>query len=287
MEDRELLRQYAESHSEEAFRKLLDRHLPMVYSVAIRIVRDQQLSEEIAQNGFKKLAEVASQLGRGQIVGGWLYNTARNLALNALRGERRRHERETIAGSMQTPDSSSGQITEDLEAMMAELDPEDRDLLLLRFLESRSLAEVGLELGITEEAARKRVSRALDRLRAVFENKGTTVSAVGLGTGLSATTLAVPSHLSAAILTEVFREAVTVTSSATALATLPKILFSSALVIAVTIAVYEARQASRLRRDLAMVEERRSQLALELEGNTRQLDEATQRLAAALKRRAF
>jgi len=119
MEDRELLRQYAESHSEDAFRKLVDRHLPMVYSVAMRIVRDQQLSEEIAQNAFKKLAEAAPQLGRAQVVGGWLYNTARNLALNALRGERRRRERETIAGSMQTPDSSSGQITEDLEAMMA------------------------------------------------------------------------------------------------------------------------------------------------------------------------
>src|SRR6185295_12270892 len=141
MDDRELLRQYAEGHSEDAFRTLVERHLSMVYSVAMRILRDRQLSEEIAQNAFKKLAETALQLQPAQIVGGWLYNTTHNLALNALRSERRRRERETIACSMQPVDSSAHLIQEDLEPVMSELETDDRDVLVLRFLEDRSLRE--------------------------------------------------------------------------------------------------------------------------------------------------
>jgi RNA polymerase sigma factor (sigma-70 family) len=285
MNDRELLRQYAEGHSEDAFGKLVEHHLPMVYSVAMRILRDQQLSEEIAQNAFRKLAETALQLRPNQVIGGWLYNTTRHLALNALRGERRRREREMIAHSMQPLESPHDPIQEDLHLAMAELDEDDRDVLVLRFLESRTLHEVGEELRISEEAARKRVTRALDRLRDRFEHKGTSISAVGLSAALSAALLPVPESLSAGIVASVCAKgAVSAAAGVASISTLQKGLFATALVALVTVALYQAFQSSMLRRKVEALTEQRAQITSQLEKREQELEGVKQGLLAARAR---
>ena len=141
MDDRELLRDYVEGRSQEAFRQLVDRHLPMVYSAARRMVRDAHLAEDVAQSVFTTLAQKAESLVPPQVVSGWLYNTTRHLALHAVRTEQRRREREQTAFAMQTLDLAPDdpRIAEHLEPAMAELDPADRDALVLRYLENRSL----------------------------------------------------------------------------------------------------------------------------------------------------
>ena len=101
MDDHELLREYVGSESQEAFRELVDRHLPMVYSTARRLVGDAHLAEEVAQEVFATLAQKGATITVVQVVGGWLYHTARNLALHAIRSEQRRREREQTAASMQ------------------------------------------------------------------------------------------------------------------------------------------------------------------------------------------
>jgi RNA polymerase sigma factor (sigma-70 family) len=203
MDDLQLLREYVRGRSQEAFRELVARHLPMVCSAARRMVRDDHLAEDVAQEVFVTLVQKASALGATPVVGGWLYNTTRHLAMHAVRTEQRRRQREQAAVAMQplpTADET-GHILEQLEPAMTELDDAERDVLVLRYFEDRSLHEVGQELGISEEAARKRVDRALERLRTVFAAQGITVTTLLLATVLAAsTTTAVPAGLSAAIM---------------------------------------------------------------------------------------
>lgn len=203
MDDRELLDEFVKARSQSAFRELVARHLPVVYSAARRMVRDSHLAEEVAQSVFTTLAQKAELIRPPQVLGGWLYNTTRHLAMHAVRTEHRRREREQTACAMQALDLPSDDpgIAEHLEPAMAELDAEDRDALVLRFLANRGLREVGAELGVSEEAARKRVSRALERLRTVLETRGVTATGVLLATALTASTLAVPIGLGAAVAT--------------------------------------------------------------------------------------
>jgi RNA polymerase sigma factor (sigma-70 family) len=203
MDDRELLDEFVKARSQSAFRELVERHLPVVYSAARRMVRDSHLAEEVAQSVFTTLVQKAESIRPPQVLGGWLYNTTRHLAMHAVRTEQRRREREQTAFAMQAldlPSDDSG-IAEHLEPAMAALDAEDRDALVLRFLANRGLREVGAELGVSEEAARKRVSRALERLRTVLESRGVTATSVLLATALTASTLAVPVGLGATVAT--------------------------------------------------------------------------------------
>ena len=202
MDDRELLRAYVQSQSQEAFRDLVDRHLPMVFSAARRLIGDAHLAEEVAQSVFGAFAQKADTLGRSTVVGGWLYNTTRNLAMHAVRSEARRRQREQEAAAMQSQQANepAWPILNQLEPAMAELSESERDALVLRYFEDRSLREVGQELGIGEDAARMRVNRALERLRTIFARQGTAVSAVMLASALAAsTTSAVPAGLAAGI----------------------------------------------------------------------------------------
>src|ERR1041385_8202517 len=105
MDDRQLLQQFVKERSQSAFRELVERHLPVVYSVARRLVRDPQLAEEVAQTVFTTLAEKAGSIRASHVLGGWLYNTTRHLSLHALRSEQRRRQREQTAYAMQSLES--------------------------------------------------------------------------------------------------------------------------------------------------------------------------------------
>ncbi|EEF63446.1 RNA polymerase sigma factor [Pedosphaera parvula] len=204
MDDHDLLRQYARCHSQDAFRQLVEKHLVMVFSCAQRMVRDSHLAEEVAQNVFTTFAQKAESIHPPQVIAGWLYNTTRNLAMHTVRSEQRRRLREETAVTMQALDSDSdaGHIKEHLEPAMSELEPDDRDTLVLRYFEDRSLREVGQEFGISEDAARMRVNRALEKLRTIFNRKGIAVTSVSLAAILTAsTTSAVPVGLTVAITT--------------------------------------------------------------------------------------
>jgi RNA polymerase sigma factor (sigma-70 family) len=204
MDDHELLREFVRNRSEDAFSRLVERHLRMVLSAARRMSGDDQLAQDVTQNVFTMFAQKARDIRPPQVVGGWLYNTTRHLAMHAVRGERRRREREEAAVTMpsQETNSDTNRVLEQLEPAMAELDADDRDTLVLRYLEDRNLREVGAEFGISEDAARMRANRALEKLRTVLGRKGVSVTSVLLGTALvSGTSSAVPAGLAIAITT--------------------------------------------------------------------------------------
>jgi len=180
MDDWQLLNEYVGTGSESAFRSLVERHINLVHSVAARHVRDTDQAREVSQAVFILLARKASSFRRSVVLSAWLFRTTRFVAARALRSEQRRWRREQEAVRMQTLNYSPETISRlgpVLDEALHELSEKDRKSLLLRFYEEQSLGQVAGRLGITEEAAKKRVSRALDKLRAAFDRHGFGVSA--------------------------------------------------------------------------------------------------------------
>jgi RNA polymerase sigma factor (sigma-70 family) len=241
MEDRELLDEFIRNRSQSAFQELVSRHLPVVYSAARRMVRDPHMAEEVAQAVFTTLARKAGTIRPPQVLGGWLYNTTRYLAMHAVRTEQRRRKREQTAFAMQSLNDppETLEIAEHLEPAMAELDAGDRDALVLRFLANRGLREVGAELGISEEAARKRVNRALERLRAVLEHRQLTTTTLVLAAALTSSVVAVPKGLGATISSTALAPAATAAvTKATLIAMKTKTMLAIAAVAVVGTGTY-------------------------------------------------
>ncbi|PWU09702.1 MAG: hypothetical protein C5B50_26890 [Verrucomicrobia bacterium] len=189
-DDMGLVREYAASQSEQAFAELVKRHLNLVYSAALRRVGDAQLAEDVAQIVFTALARKAKTLKDGTILSGWLYHTTRFAAADAVKAQRRRERREQEA-CMQSlsnePDRSPWeQIAPLLEPAMDALGEADRSALVLRFFENKTMAEVGAATGASEDAARMRVNRSLEKLRTMFAKRGVTLTAALIASALSA-----------------------------------------------------------------------------------------------------
>lgn len=197
--DRDLIGSYAREGSEPAFRALVARHVHLVYAVALRQVGDAGMAEEVTQNVFVALARKAPRLAGYETIAGWLHRTALLEAKARIRAELRRQRREQEAATLATAELESAPVGNDLtplldEALM-ELRETDRVALILRFLEERSLREVGTQLGMNEEAARKRVSRALDRVAQFFRSRGFTVPLGGSAAVLGQAVKAAPAAL--------------------------------------------------------------------------------------------
>jgi RNA polymerase sigma factor (sigma-70 family) len=205
-DDAELLRQYVEQRSEAAFASLVQYHLPLVYAAALRRVgNDAHLAQDVAQTVFADLARKAQSLKNYTSLAGWLYSSAQLASAAVVRRERRRKARELKAYSVetmatdQTPETDWTKIRPVLDTAMAELRDDDREAVLLRFFQQRSFAEVGTALRTSEEAARKRVDRALEKLRSVLAKHGVVSTSAVLAATLSAAIAPMPSALNATI----------------------------------------------------------------------------------------
>src|SRR6266436_3437246 len=187
--DLDLLGEFTRDQSQDAFTALVKRHLNLVYCAALRQVRSPQLAEEVTQSVFTDLARNAARLKPDTILTAWLYEVTRRTAINVVRGEARRQLREQIAFEMNAMNANAAdwtQIEPLLDEAMHALDETDRTAVLLRFFENKSLREVGATLGTSDDAAQKRVSRAVERLREFFTKRGVTVGASGLAIVISA-----------------------------------------------------------------------------------------------------
>ena len=187
MEDAELLRKFVEAGSQSALAELTRRYVDLVYSAALRQVRDPAAAEDVTQVVFLVLARKAKSLNPGTVLSAWLFKAARLAALNVLRTEsrRRRHERRAARMEATPPPGpeplSWERISPELDDAIAQLSAKSRTAILLRFFEGKSFAEVGKRLGITELAARQRVFRGLEHLRAEFVARGTILSSAAIG----------------------------------------------------------------------------------------------------------
>jgi RNA polymerase sigma factor (sigma-70 family) len=189
-DDMTLVREFATNQSEPAFAALVERHIALVHSAALRQVGDAHLAEEITQAVFIILARKAASLGLKTILSAWLYRTTRYAAADALKAKRRRQAREQKAYMQSTLNEPQEdpwpQLAPLLDDALAELGETDRTALVLRFFENKTAREIAWAMRMEEAAAQKRVARALEKLRALFVKRGVTLTATVIAGAVAA-----------------------------------------------------------------------------------------------------
>ncbi|MGA2052199.1 MAG: sigma-70 family RNA polymerase sigma factor [Opitutales bacterium] len=295
-DDAELLRQYAHEHSQAAFAELVQRRLDLVFCVALRQVGgDAHLAEDVTQKVFADLARKAAALATHPALSGWLYRSAQFAATDVVRAERRRRVREQEAQTMHEISSDPGAQTDwetlrpMLDRLLGELDECDRNAVALRFFEGRPFADIGQALRLTEEAARKRVERALDRLHSRLAQRGVTSTTAALAVALgNQVYAAAPAGLAARVVASALAGA-TAGGTAAGLALLTfmnttKITLgvtAAIALLAVGGALFEAHEAGQISADLALANQQRDALDTKLHRLEQQLQAATARAQTA------
>ncbi len=287
-----LLAEYARSGSDATFRELVTRYIDLVHSTAVRLVAgDAHLAEDIAQTVFSDLARLAQTLPADVMLGGWLHRHTCFVAAKTMRSERRRQSRERQAVEMNALQNDSGadfsRVAPMLDEAINELGDADRTAILLRFFEQRDFRSVGLILGSNEDAARMRVSRALEKLESSLKRRGLTTSSAALSVVLAANAVqAAPVGLAVTISTAATLAGTTIATTATAttiktiaMTSLQKTLIGATIVAALGTGIYEARLASIYRQEGHYIREQQMSLMHQLHQATRERDDATNKLS--------
>lgn len=225
MNDGDLLNQYVEKRCEASFRQLVERHVNLVFSAALRQVGgDRSLAEDVTQMVFNDLARKAGSLRDRPGLAGWLYASTRFAAAKAVRTEARRARRQQEAFQMQEsgnpsePSVNWDQLEKVLDEAMHDLPERDRDAVLLRFFQGQPFAEVGASLGVSADSARMRVDRALEKLRKLLGKRGIVSTTSALAALLSQNALAAaPAGFAATVAGTAFAGAVGASSALTLL----------------------------------------------------------------------
>jgi RNA polymerase sigma factor (sigma-70 family) len=239
--DSELLRRYAEEKSDDAFAELVRRHVDLVYSAAMRQVNgDAHRAKDVAQVVFTTLARKAPKLTSHPVLAGWLYTATHHAAARTVRSESRRRLREQAALHMQHSASDpAASIDWDavrpvLDDAMRDLSEPDREAVILRFFARRTFADIGAALNVTEDAARMRVDRALDKLHGLLERRGisSTTSALAMILAQEAV-VAAPASLAATLTGAALTTAGTATVDLLSYMTTTKLISVSAAALAI------------------------------------------------------
>ncbi len=185
MEDRQLLEEYVTRGSERAFREIVARYTDMVYSACLRQLHDRQFAEDATQAVFLALSQKARKVWKERVLSGWLLRAAMYASTKTLRMEARRKKHEKEAGKMRGSEMGAGaeweRIALVLDKALLCLGGKDRNLITLRYFHGKSHAGAAKMAGLSKNAAEKRGSRALAKLRKFFSKKGITVSVAALG----------------------------------------------------------------------------------------------------------
>jgi RNA polymerase sigma factor (sigma-70 family) len=293
--DAQLLRDYAERGAEAAFAEIVARHTDLVYSAALRQVYSPDLARDVTQSVFsdltRKARTLSANLSPEASLVGWLYRGTRFAARDLYRNETRRtqRERQAMEQFLSAPETAPDweQLRPVLDDAMSELDDTEREAVLLRYFKNHDFRTVGATLGISDDAAQKRVSRAVERLREFFARRGVTVGASGLVVVISANAVqAAPVGLALTISTAAMTGTTLATTAAIttiktiAMTTTQKTLVTVAIAVLAGAAIYEARQAAQLRAQVQTLQQQQAPVAGQVGQLRRERAELANRLSA-------
>ncbi len=268
--DRELTAQFAKDRSEAAFGELVRRHLDLVFSAAFRQVGcDTHLAQDVSQEVFVELAQNAGKLASHPALAGWLHETSRRKAAAKMRSVLRSRRIESDPSHMPPTDPEDADprllweaLSSHIDAAMGELSSTDRDAIVLRCFRQDSFREIGLRLGLGENAARMRFERALDKLRGRLSARGIGAGSIALGSALSAYGVApAPVGLAATVVSAAMIPAVGTTGLIGTILVMKKMPLLATLLVAgagTGVLIQQRADVSRLRAELAAVSIRAS-----------------------------
>src|ERR1035438_6502264 len=280
--DHELLAEFVKNGSESAFAALVARYVNLVYSTALRHTNNPHHAEEITQAVFILLARKAGSISSKVVLSGWLYQAARLTAATHRRDNQRRQQREQQAimeSALNVPaDEPWKLIAPILDEAMNALGVIDRDAVLLRYFENKPLAEVGAALGVSEAAAEKRVSRALERLHAMLTRQGVALGATATAGAITANAVQAAPAALAATITPAVLTATSLTSATVAMTTLQKIAVTAVLAATIGGGIYAAKQASDARKEVRELQAQQAPMVEQIRQFQSSLTDATNRL---------
>jgi RNA polymerase sigma factor (sigma-70 family) len=204
MNESPLIEEYAASRSDDVFKSLVDQYVGLVYSACYRQLKDRHLAEDATQAVFILLSQKAGSVRQAYLTG-WLLTTSRYACANIRRTEQRRQRREQVVAMNQTattPEAPGNDLLDQLDDALCHLKAADREALVLRYLREQPIASVAEQLGVSEDAARKRVDRGIAKLRKYFSRRGIAATSASLAPILT-------EQLRGATLTPAFRQAIT------------------------------------------------------------------------------
>jgi len=252
--DRQLLDRYVARRDEAAFRTLVDRHLPIVHGVARRITASDDLAKDVAQSVFIRLAERAAVIPRKLALPAWLHRVTRDFAIDLVRAEASRKKRELRtslhpAEAMDSPEPSWPELAPVLDELIDRLPGADREAVLMRYYYNEPHARVGARLGISEEAARQRSLRALEKLRNLLRKRGIATTTAALTAILPAHAASVPAAIPAGLSLSIAQAAQGVVpivphglhAAFLTVTTTQKVAFAAAAVVFLAATVYTLR----------------------------------------------
>ncbi len=181
-----LLAEFVSSRSEEAFARVVAKHSGLVMATGLRKVGNRAEAEEVMQEVFVLLAKKAGALVKGEIVvSAWLYRQTCRLAANRVRGEvRRKRREEEFVGIGETENMNGNMMLAEIDEALEQLTEKERELVIFRYVEERDYAEIASRFGMSAEAVRKKVGRAVEKLRVLLAKRGVSVSASALALAL-------------------------------------------------------------------------------------------------------
>jgi len=203
--DSELLQRFVASRDEAAFELLLWRHAGLVFGVCRRVLRDVHDAEDAFQATMLILARRAGRIRKQDALAGWLYKVAYHTSLT-LRGKRARRlaQERRLAADVAAP-SSLADAAEDqeIQAMLSHevsrLPERLRSLIVLCYLEGKTVDQAAAQLGCPRGTAASRLARARARLRIRLTRRGLALTA-GLAVLPQAGAAPQPAHLISTLL---------------------------------------------------------------------------------------
>jgi RNA polymerase sigma factor (sigma-70 family) len=200
-----------------ALNALIRRYANLVHGVALRQTGDPHLAADVSQGVFIVFVRRIRSIRHARVLPAWFLQTTRLAVKAAMRSAARRRHHERLAclpeQAMREPHLDDPDLLSELDEAVSSLPQGDRELVLMKYHMGWTMTAISSKLDINEEAARKRLSRAVERLREIFAKRRATMSTASV----AALLIAAGAHSAPAAVVQASIAAATTSAATTSL----------------------------------------------------------------------